>query len=190
MGKKLGLTLQDVITVAAEIADKNGLEAASLRAVADELGIKTPSLYNHVNGLAGLRRELALYGAKHLAEVVSGARGEGAPLELVRRSAYAYRKFALKHQGLYQAMFPAPRPGEDDELYEVMGAPVATLTATLVDAGIDEGETVHVIRALRAVVHGFIDLETKDGFGMPIDVDLSFEKAVDTVLSGVFVDAR
>ncbi|MCP3996393.1 MAG: TetR/AcrR family transcriptional regulator [bacterium] len=190
MGKKLGLTLQDVIMAAAEIADKNGLEAASLRAVADELGIKTPSLYNHVNGLAGLRRELALYGAKHLAEVVTGARGEGEPVELVRRSAHAYRRFALKHQGLYQAMFPAPRPGEDDELYEAMAAPVATLTATLVDAGIDEGETVHVIRALRAVVHGFIDLETKDGFGMPIDVDVSFEKAVDTVLSGVFVEAH
>lgn len=190
MGRKLGLTLEDVVTTAATIADRDGLEAASLRAVADELGIKTPSLYNHVNGLAGLRRELALYGARHLRDVVAAAMGEGNPIEMVRRSVHAYRRFALKHQGLYQAMLPAPRPGEDDEVYRAMAEPVAVLTATLVDAGVDEGETVHVIRALRSVVHGFIDLEMKDGFGMPVEVDVSFEKAIEVILSGVLVEAR
>lgn len=190
MGRKVGLTLDDVVAAAAAIADRDGLEAMSLRAIADDLGIKTPSLYNHVDGLAGMRRELALYGARHLSEVVSGARGDGDPAEVVRRSARAYRRFALKHQGLYQAMFPAPKPGQDDELYEAMAAPVSELAATLVSAGVDETETVHMIRALRATVHGFIDLEMKDGFGMPEEVDISFEKAIDVVVQGVLVDAR
>ena len=190
MGRKVGLTLDDVIASAAAIADRDGLEAMSLRAVADDLGIKTPSLYNHVSGLAGLRRELALYGARHLTEVVAAARGDGDPADKIRRSARSYRRFALKHQGLYQAMFPAPRPGEDDELYEAMAAPVADLAEILIEAGVDEGETVHVIRALRAVVHGFIDLEMKDGFGMPEAVDVSFEKAVDVVIHGALVEAR
>ena len=190
MGKKVGLTLDDVIAAAAAIADREGLDAASLRAVADDLGIKTPSLYNHVDGLAGLRRELALYGARRLAEVVSAAQGQEDPAEAVRRSARAYRRFALQHQGLYQAMLPAPKPGEDDELYAAMAAPVSELAATLISAGVDEGETVHMIRALRATVHGFIDLEMKDGFGMPEAVDASFEKAVDVVLQGVLVEAK
>jgi len=190
MGKKVGLTLDDVIASAAAIADRDGLEAMSLRAVADDLGIKTPSLYNHVNGLAGLRREIALYGARHLTQVVAAARGDGDPADKVRRSAQAYRRFALDHQGLYQAMFPAPRPGEDDELYEAMGDPVSDLAAILIDAGVEDRETVHVIRALRAVVHGFIDLEMKDGFGMPEAVDVSFEKAVDVVIQGVLVEAK
>ena len=190
MGKKVGLTLADVIAAAAFIADRDGLEAMSLRAVADDLGIRTPSLYNHVNGLAGLRRELALHGARHLAEIVSSARGHGDPAEVVRRSARAYRKFALDHQGLYQAMLPAPKPGEDDELYAAMAAPAAELAETLISAGVDEGETVHMIRALRATVHGFIDLEMKDGFGMPEAVDVSFEKAVDVVIQGVLIEAE
>lgn len=190
MGRKVGLTLDDVVSTAAAIADRDGLRAMSLRVVADELGIKTPSLYNHVNGLAGLRRELALYGARHLTEVVAAARGGGDAAEKVRRSARAYRRFALDHQGLYEAMFPAPRPGEDDELYDAMAAPVSDLAEILVEAGVDAEETVHLIRALRAVVHGFIDLEMKDGFGMPQEVDVSFEKAIEVVIQGVFVDAR
>ena len=190
MGRKVGLTLDDVVAAAAAIADRDGLGAMSLRAVADDLGIKTPSLYNHVNGLAGMRRELALYGARHLAEVVSTARGEGEPAEIMRRSARAYRRFALKHRGLYQAMFPSPKPGQDDELYEAMAAPVAELAATLVAAGVSESDTVHMIRALRATVHGFIDLEMKGGFGMPEAVDVSFEKAIDVVVQGVLVEAQ
>ena len=66
-----------------------------------------------------------------------------------------------------------------------MAAPVATLAETLVAAGVDEQQTTHLIRALRAVVHGFIDLEMKDGFGMPEDIDVSFESAVDVVIAGV-----
>ncbi len=185
MGRKVGLTLEDVIDVAATIADRDGLEAASLRAVADELGIKTPSLYNHVAGLAGLRRELALHAAGRMGEVVAAAGTPDTPDEILRGTARSYRRFALDHPGLYSAMLPAPKPGEDEELYAAMAAPVATLAETLVAAGVDEQQTTHLIRALRAVVHGFIDLEMKDGFGMPEDIDVSFESAVDVVIAGV-----
>ena len=187
MGKKVGLTLQDVVDVAAAIADRDGLEAMTLRAVADQLGVKTPSLYNHVAGLSGLRRELALHAASQLAAVVDGAATQADPAEVIRRTARDYRRFALEHPGLYQALLPAPRPGADDELYNAMAAPVATLAETLVAGGVDETQTLHTIRTLRAVVHGFIDLETKDGFGMPEDIEVSFERALEVVIDGVMV---
>ncbi|MDJ0954161.1 MAG: WHG domain-containing protein [Acidimicrobiia bacterium] len=190
MGKKVGLTLDNVIDVAATIADRDGLEAASLRAVADELGIKTPSLYNHVAGLAGLRRELALHAARQMSEVVAEAAGSDTPEEILRRTARSYRRFALDHPGLYSALLPAPKPGEDDDLYAAMAAPVTTLADTLVAAGVDEQQTTHLIRTLRAVVHGFIDLEMKDGFGMPEEVDVSFERSVDLVIEGVLSGAK
>ena len=87
-------------------------------------------------------------------------------------------------------MLPAPKPGEDDELYTAMAAPASELAETLIMAGVDEGETVHMIRALRATVHGFIDLEMKDGFGMPEAVDVSFDRAVDVVIHGVLAEAQ
>ena len=42
--------------------------ALSLSRLAEELGVQTPSLYNHVNGLPGLQRELAVLNARHQAD--------------------------------------------------------------------------------------------------------------------------
>ena len=44
----LPLSRQRVLACAVEIADRDGLEAASLRRVASELGVHVTSLYNHV----------------------------------------------------------------------------------------------------------------------------------------------
>lgn len=185
MGKKIGLTLEQVIDVAASIADRDGLEAASLRAVADELGIKTPSLYNHVAGLAGLRRELALHAARRLAEVFAAESHAADPAVVIRSTAHRYRAFGKQHPGLYQSLLPAPKPGEDDELYSALAAPVTTLAKVLVAAGVEERHVIHLIRALRSMVHGFVDLEMNHGFGMPEDINESFERSVDVIVAGL-----
>ncbi len=127
MGRKVGLTLDRVVETAVDIADRNGIEEMSLRQVADELGIKTPSLYNHVAGLAGLRRELAFHAAREVGIIFSTKVPDETASESLRRLAGEYRRFALEHPGLYQALLPAPRPGEDDELYAAMAAPVVSL---------------------------------------------------------------
>ncbi len=185
MGRKVGITLKDVVGAAATIADRDGLEAASLSAVADGLGIKTPSMYNHVAGLAGLRREMALYAAVELTEVFSTAASSAPPDQAVRQIADAYRRFAKEHPGLYSALSPAPRPGEDDELYEAMAAPVLILAEALASLGVAADDAIHLLRGLRATLHGFVDLETNGGFGMPVDIDTSFSRAVDVMVSGL-----
>ena len=76
MGRKAGITLEDVVEAAAAIADRDGLEAATLTAVAGELGIKTPSLYNHLRGLSGLRRLLAIHGSQLLLKMFEEAIGD------------------------------------------------------------------------------------------------------------------
>lgn len=186
MGRKVGITQADVVAAAAEIADRDGLDAASLSAVADRLGIRTPSLYNHVSGIAGLRRQLALMATRELTaafETAAAAAGRGS--EQLRSIAWAYRHFAREHPGLYAALLPAPRPGDDDELYAAMAAPVHVVAEAMQGAGVGSAETIHLIRALRAMLHGFVDLESKRGFGKPVDIDASFEEAVEVVVSSI-----
>lgn len=189
MGRKVGLTLDQVVEVAAAVADRDGLDAASLKAVADELGIKTPSLYNHVAGLPGLRRELAMYAAGRVGEIFARRRPGEDWVATVRRLAREYRAFALEHPGLYQAMLPAPRPGEDPELYAAMAEPVANLSRYLMEGGVADDQAVDLIRSMRSMIHGFVDLEMKDGFGMPDDIDTSFESAVTVVINGIMAYA-
>ncbi len=49
-----GLTLKAIVTAAIEIADADGMEALSMRNVAERLGVGTMSLYTHVPGKSEL----------------------------------------------------------------------------------------------------------------------------------------
>lgn len=185
MGRKAGITTANIVEVAASIADTHGLEAATLTAVASELGIKTPSLYNHVKGVSGLRRLLAIHGAAILLDEFTEAAEGKDGMDALRAIAAADRRFALDHPGLYESFLPAPKPGEDDELYDAMAEPVFYVAHVLLDMGIPQEEAIHLIRALRALLHGFLDLEAKAGFGMPVEIDASFDASVDLILEGI-----
>ena len=45
------VTKAEVIKTASDMADRNGLHNVSLKAIAENLGIRTPSLYNHIGSL-------------------------------------------------------------------------------------------------------------------------------------------
>ena len=52
--------------------------------------------------------------------------------------------------------------------------------ASDVMAGFDlrDDDAVDAIRALGAALHGFVTLEAGGGFGLPVDVDRSFDRLV------------
>lgn len=188
MGQKLGISSEDVAHAAAAIADRDGIEAATLSAVARDLGIKTPSLYNHIDGLSGLRRLLAMHGSQILLDEFESAIEGKSGREALKSIAETDRRFASEHPGLYDSFLPAPAPDEDEELYNAMAAPVFVVAHVLLDMGVPQEEAIHLVRGLRAVLHGFLDLEAKSGFGMPVDIDASFERSVDLVIDAI-VDA-
>lgn len=69
-------TIKDIIIVnAAELFRKKGFAAASVRELADTLGIEAPSLYNHIGSKAELLQEICFSVAKdytlHMEEVLS-----------------------------------------------------------------------------------------------------------------------
>ena len=185
MGRKAGVTLDDVVDAAIELADSEGLEAATLSAVARRLGIKTPSLYNHVSGLTDLRREMAKRGSRLLLEVFQNAVEGREGREALSEIAKVDREFAIRHPGIYESFLPAPSPEEDEELYNEMAAPVFVVAGVMLGMGIPQERALHLIRAMRAMLHGFIDLEAKAGFGMPFDINTSFEIAMDVMLDAI-----
>lgn len=185
MARKRGITVDDVVAAAAAIADARGFERVTLRAVAESVGVRPPSLFAHVDSLGGLRRLLALRAAKEmeraLRRAVRGRRG----VEALRALAHAYRRWALRRPGLYAAAQRAVRPGEDEELYGALAAVVALAVRALSEAGVGPDDLIHVTRGIRSALHGFVELERSAGFGMPEDVDESFDRLVELLLSGV-----
>ena len=54
MATRTRLTKTTVVQAAAELLNSEGAAALSLNRLAEKLDVRTPSLYNHVDGLPGL----------------------------------------------------------------------------------------------------------------------------------------
>ena len=166
-----------MVAEAAVTADELGLDAVTLAAVAKRLGVRLPSLYNHVPGLDGLRRELTLLAlaeaTQRISRAVLGRSGRDAMIEM----ANAYRAFALERPGLYASTVRAPDFG-DAELMAAAEGTLDVIYAVLAGYGLTGPDAVDATRALRALLHGWVTLETSGGFGLPQDVEASFRRTV------------
>ncbi|MBY0009711.1 TetR/AcrR family transcriptional regulator [Paenibacillus typhae] len=184
MSPRAGLDKQTLVLAAAELADELGMEGVTLAQLAARLGVRSPSLYNHVNGLKELRTLLAIYGLQQLHAVMSasieGVSG-GAAVHAISR---AYITFAQQHPGLYETTLQAPEQGNAE--LEEAGARTLQLIINVL-SGYELGRTggLHAVRGLRSILHGFAALRNKGGFGMPLDLEDSLTRLIDSYIAGI-----
>jgi AcrR family transcriptional regulator len=184
MAKRVGIDRDAVVRAAAKIADDEGWDALTLARVAGKLRVRSPSLYNHVGGLEDLRRELKLLVMHELNTALTRATIGKSRDDAVRALAAAYRAFVKRHPGTYAATMVAA-PKNDPAVEAAAGHIVETLLSVLSGYGLDRREGIHAIRAMRSAVHGFAALEIAGGFGIPLDVDKSFDWLVSSLLKGL-----
>jgi AcrR family transcriptional regulator len=181
---KIGLDLSFIIEAAGEIADQHGVQEVTLANLAKKLGIRPPSLYNHFDGLAGLRKKLAIYGVDKLYAAMADAAIGVSGTEAVLAVSQAYVDFARKHPGIYEATLLAPDP-EDVEVQRA-GARIVDLSVRVLKAYRLEGEqALHAVRGLRSILHGFSTLEQKGGFKMALDLNESLLIILKAFLAGM-----
>ena len=72
----------------------------------------------------------------------------------------------------------------DAELNAASDQIVETCLAVVHGYGLNRRDGIHAVRAMRSAVHGFVALESAGGFGIPVDVDDSFQWLVSALLSG------
>lgn len=168
---RAGLDADAVVRAAAELADAEGLEAVTLARLAQELGVRSPSLYAHVDGLEDLRRRIGALGARELATVLGAAAAGRAGRDALAAVAHAYRAYAVEHPGRYAALQRAPAPGQTEDAQAAVGVVLAVLCGYELDGD----AAIHAARAIRSALHGFVVLETGGGFGIPLGVTESFD---------------
>ncbi len=179
---RAGLDAEAVVTTAAALADDGGLAKLTLARLATALGIRTPSLYAHVDGLGDLRARLGARGAREMASALQGAAAGRSGADALRAVGAAYRAYAHAHPGTYAAMQVA----SDREDNQVAGAAaVGVFLAVLDGYGIAGDAAIHAVRAVRSALHGFVALERGGGFGIPLAVDESFATLVAMIDAGL-----
>jgi AcrR family transcriptional regulator len=132
------LTRKLIISAAMELIEQDGVEAVSLRRLANELGCGVVALYNHVPSKSALLDGVA-------DAVMSGLAATSVPgadwQEQVRAQARAFRQIAKAHPRC--AIVVVSRPPSSAAIVR----PVEEALATVRDAGFGRAEAVRIVRA-------------------------------------------
>lgn len=161
MGRK-GLNREIIIKAAIKIIEEKGVQDFSLRSLAGNLGIKTASLYNHIDNINDLFYEAGVYALKrlesHLRAVSDGKTRDDA----IRSLAYGYLDFAHTHKNLYDFIMYIRTQGHVgvDEFVASANAPISDVIAMY---KLTPVQRIHRHRLLRSILHGFITQE-RSGF--------------------------
>ncbi len=120
-------TIEEIIATARRLLVTNGPEAASLRAIAREMGMTAPGLYRYFGSheelvrhvIAGIFTELA----QDIHQAIGAAAGPAEPtpdqmatkltIKLVA-ACREFRRWALNHKAEFGLLFGMPLPGLDD----------------------------------------------------------------------------
>ncbi len=184
MSHRIGLDRPAVVEAAAKLVDEESIDQLSLGRLAERLGIRTPSLYNHIAGLPGLKRDLTLYSLRELRDRLTHATIGKSRSEAIVALADAYRAYAREAPGRYSLTQQAPDP--NDQEWSAMGQQLIEIVqAILAPYKLREEDAIHAIRSLRSIVHGFISLEVAGGFKMPVKLDESFHWLINLFITGL-----
>lgn len=189
MARKIRVRLDKnaVLQAAVELVNAEGMQSLTLSRLAEELGIQTPSLYNHVGGLPGLQKDLAVLNAKMLADRLSEAAIGKSGVDLFMQVAQAYRDYVKEYPGLYMSTLRSSGalPVKDEDLQREEERTLKIGALMMASLGLQGDDAIHGLRAFRSTVHGFASLEAAGGFGLPQDCDESFRRLVDALISGL-----
>ncbi|MDK1328619.1 TetR-like C-terminal domain-containing protein [Arthrobacter sp. zg-Y1143] len=181
---RAGLSTAAVVERAAQMLDEPHSEGLNLAAVAESFGVRVPSLYKHVDGVAGLQRGVILLAKRSLTRAITQAAIGRSRDEAIIGIADAYRGWALQHRGQYPLTM-LPLAGEDPEEAEVAAAFLEVMNSVLAGYRLTGEDAVDGIRFLRAALHGFVSLETMGSFELPNSLERSFNRLVESITTAL-----
>jgi AcrR family transcriptional regulator len=183
MARRRGVDREQVIQTALAIADRDGIDAVSLSAVAAELGIASPSLYSHVDGLGGLRRQLAIVTMLEFGERLRDAAVGRAGADAFRAMAEAYLDYGLTYPARYRLALWPTEPG-DLERAEAGRRAQSAVAAVVRSFGVEADTARAAGRSFLAALHGVVDLERRRE-QPTAETQATFEFLVESLLLGL-----
>ncbi len=181
MPRPATVTEDRLVDEAIAIVARDGVGELTVGTLATALGVKAPSLYNHVAGIDEVRLQVGIAAVTRLGDTLTdaamGRSGEDALFALC----HAYRSFAQQNGELYALTSGVPA-GRNDEFDSHAWRALRPLYAVLAAQGFEEGDAVHTARIIRSTLHGFVSMELAGAFGLPESVDESFDQMVSWVL--------
>jgi len=182
---RAGLDPASVTEAGAALADEVGLDHLSMGLLAQRLGVKTPSLYKHVDNIADLIHRIAILSMIEIGDAIREATQGRAGVDALTAAAQAMREFVTTYPGRYAAGDAARPSGPDDPLVPAADRVLDSLSAAMRGYQLDPAQEVHALRMLRSSLHGFSTIEAAGGFMLDTDIDDSFTWMIDLLDQGL-----
>lgn len=103
-------TAAEIKHIARQQMANNGTAGVSLRAIAREMGITAPAIYNYFPSLDDLITALLVDAFNGLGDAVEDGAVGDTLADKLRNAAHAYRQWALKHPADFQLIYGNPIP--------------------------------------------------------------------------------
>lgn len=178
------LSRDTIVNAALTFLDREGWDSLTINALANQLGTKGPSLYNHVHSLEDLRRTVRMRVVGDIIDMLTNVAEGRSPDDAVVVMASAYRSYAHHHPGRYSAFTRMPLGGDDPEFTEATHAAAAPVIAVLSAYGLSQEAAFYAALEFWSAMHGFVLLEMT-GVMAGIDTDAVFTDMVVRLATGM-----
>lgn len=175
---------ETILCRAAQMVNTSNDQNLSLKLLAEDLGIQSPSLYYYFKSLDDLKRELMLYGWRQMESNMLRSMVGLSGYEAIKSMAYAFYEYATKNSGVFNLMLWYNQ-FEDNETAETISESFTALIKIMGALNISEINACHLIRTFRGFLQGFSQLVNHGAFGNPISVDDSFEISLNVIIEGM-----
>jgi AcrR family transcriptional regulator len=171
----------EIVQAALDLINESGMEALSMLAVAERVGVRGPSLYKHFADRQALMGAVETHLFGLLAAELAGA-AETSP-GAAKRMAFAYRSFAKRNHRAYAMLFSSALSEREAVAASQKAAkPVLDVLRTMLA---NPEDALPAARAVTAFCHGFVSMELAGAFRLGGGIEEAFAEGVEIVLAGV-----
>ena len=176
-------SLPEIVAAGRALLEAGGLDAVTMQAVADRVGVRAPSLYKRIVNRTALLSAIADAAVDELGALMRPFAADPDPASGLRAVAMAVRTFAHAHPRTYELLFmnlPAEARASP-ERNAAAAVPVRSLSERLVGPE----RALDAARLVTAFVHGFVSMELTGAFRLGGDVEEAYRYGIDTLVRGV-----
>ncbi|KAK0341215.1 hypothetical protein LTR94_027326 [Friedmanniomyces endolithicus] len=183
----------EILAAAERIFVEHGYEGATIRKIADEVGLSSTALYMHFADKGAILQEICREAFSELISTTDGlSRLEMAPELRLRMMIQAYIDFGFNHPNAYRLIY-LTRPVEAREgaqsLAQQLGAGLFSsfegVVRETVDAGKMRGDPQVIAQSIWASAHGVISLIITKPYFPWGDRDVLVSTTLDAVFKGL-----
>ncbi|HTU36474.1 MAG TPA: TetR/AcrR family transcriptional regulator [Acidimicrobiales bacterium] len=179
-----------LLSSAADLLEREGPDALSVRRIAAAAGVAPMGVYNHFDSKNGIIEALFVQGFERLRDALTAISDIQDPYEALREGGRRYRALALAHPKVYELMFlhtiPAFEPS--DAALEIAARAFDSLVAAVMRAMaagvLAVGPPTETAQVIWSSIHGWVSLELM-GIGFVEDQDAGFDLGCRSLLRGL-----